>query len=177
MKIIKFSLVLISLFITTVSFAQLGEGKGSRGGSTMHTLNPQTYERTRGTSGTGSNIDVIYHKIFWRLNPDTSIGKYIKGSVQFNFKTTQASVSTITFDLRSVLLLDSIRFRGNQFLLNAGYTRTGNIVTLNLGTSLPTNFIDSFIVYYKGVPPAATAVEQGFQITTGTTAGNVLSTL
>ena len=182
MKIIKFSLVLISLFITTFSFAQLEEGKGTRGGTPTHGFNAQTFERSTGTSGTGSNIDVICHKIFWRLNPDSSAGKYIKGSVQFNFKTTQASVSTIKFDLRDVLLLDSIRFRTNQFTLNAGYTRSGNIVTLNLGTSLPTNFIDSFIVYYRGVPPNATAVEQGFQLTPASAVGNkspgnVLSTL
>ncbi len=162
------------------SIIHSSEGKGNRGTNdshTEHSFNPQVFERSTGTSGTGANIDVIYHKIFWRLNPDTAIGKYIKGSVQFNFKTTQSSVSAITFDLRSNLLLDSIRFRANKFTLNSGYTRAGNIVTLNLGTSLANNFIDSFIVYYRGVPPAATAVEQGFQITSGTTAGNVLSTL
>jgi Peptidase family M1 domain len=157
--------------------AQSLEGKANRNVNQGHNINSIIAARSQGTSGTGANIDVIYHKIFWRLNPDSAIGKYIKGSVQFNFKTTQASVSTITFDLHSVLLVDSIRFRSNQFTLGAGYTRSGNIVTLNLGTSLANNFIDSFIVYYRGVPPATSGAAQGFQITTGTTAGNVLSTL
>jgi hypothetical protein len=164
------------LFFTKIS-AQSLEGKDNRRSNPASNTNNPSTQRSSGTSGTGSNIDVIYHKIYWRLNPDTAAGKYIKGSVQFNFKTTQASVSTITFDLRSVLLVDSIRFRANQFTLGAGYTRSGNIVTVNLGTTLANNFIDSFIVYYRGVPPAINITEQGFQITTGTTAGNVLSTL
>jgi hypothetical protein len=173
-------ILLFFVFVSSFSMnssAQSLEGKANRNGSQTHTIDPMLMARSQGTSGTGSNIDVIYHKIFWRLNPDTSIGKYIKGSVQFNFKTTQASVSSINFDLRSVLLVDSIRFRTNKFTLGAGYTRAGNIVTVNLGTTLPINFIDSFIVYYKGVPPAKTAVEQGFQLTATTTAGRVLSTL
>jgi Peptidase family M1 domain len=170
--------LICTFFISNFTFAQSLERKGNRGNLQNLSENiSSNFDRSSGTSGTGSNIDVIYHKIFWRLNPDTSVGKYIKGSVQFNFKTTQASVTTITFDLRSVLLLDSIRFRNNQFTLGSGYTRSGNIVTLNLGTTLANNFIDSFIVYYKGVPPAISGAAQGFQITTGTTAGNVLSTL
>jgi Peptidase family M1 domain len=177
MKMRLLVLTTFFIFLANQLFAQSLEGKANRNANQPLNISSIIAARSTGTSGTGSNIDVIYHKIFWRLNPDTSIGKYIKGSVQFNFKTTQASVSTITFDLRSVLLVDSILFRSNKFTLGAGYTRTGNIVTLNLGTTLANNFIDSFIVYYKGVPPAILNTAQGFQITTGTTAGNVLSTL
>jgi Peptidase family M1 domain len=179
-----FTFLLLFILLSTFKVsAQSLEGKGNRNANQGHPISSMLVARSQGTSATGSNIDVIYHKIFWRLNPDSVIPttttsvKYIKGSVQFNFKTTQASVSTITFDLRSVLLVDSIRFRTNKFTLGAGYTRTGNVVTLNLGTTLVDNFIDSFIVYYQGVPPAKTVVEQGFQLTTGTTSGNVLSTL
>jgi hypothetical protein len=183
MKLNKLVLFFLLQFFCTGIIAQSLEGKADRNRSlantTLQNTSSEVLDRSSGTSGTGANIDVIYHKIFWRLNPDTSIGKYIRGSVQFNFKTTVASVTTITFDLRSVLFLDSIRFRSSKFTLGSGYTRTGDIVTVNLGTSLPINFIDSFIVYYQGVPPAISpsGLQQGFQITTGTSAGNVLSTL
>jgi Peptidase family M1 domain len=177
MKMRLLVLTTLFIFLGNQLFAQSLEKKGNRNANQPHSISSIIAARSQGTSGTGANIDVIYHKIFWRLNPDSAVGKYIKGSVQFNFKTTQASVSTITFDLRSVLLVDSIRFRANKFTLGSGYTRAGNIVTLNLGTTLSINFIDSFIVYYRGVPPAKTAVEQGFQLTTATTAGKVLSTL
>jgi hypothetical protein len=56
-----------------------------------------------GQSGTGANIDVLYHKIYWRINPDTTV-KYLKGYVQTNFKTIQDLVSAISFDLRDVIV-------------------------------------------------------------------------
>jgi hypothetical protein len=168
---------LMLLSLSKIVMAQDVEGKAFRNVDGSHPINFENLQRTKGTSGTGENIDVICHKIFWRLNPDTAAGKYIKGSVQFNFKTTQASVSTITFDLVSGLSLDSIRFRSNKFTLGAGYTRAGNIVTLNLGTTLANNFIDSFVVHYKGVPPAVSGAAQGFQLYADAVAGNVINTL
>ncbi len=122
-----------------------------------------------GQSGTGANIDVIYHKIFWRLNPDSGSViapiKYIRGSVQTNFKTITTNVSSITFDLRSSLVIDSIKFRTSKFIGSPNFTRSGNIVTLNLGVTLAaTGTIDSFTVFYQGVPPAVVGAAEGFQL-------------
>ncbi len=127
-----------------------------------------------GTSGTGANMDVIYHRIYWRINPDST--KYIKGFVQTNFKTIQANVSSISFDLRSVLIIDSVVFHNAQ-LPGANIVRAGNIVTLNLGTTLGIDVIDSFIVYYQGVPPSVSGSAQGYQRSTATTAGTYITTL
>lgn len=130
--------------------------------------------RTTGTSGTGANIDVLYHKVFWRINPDST--KYIKGSVQTNFKTSIANVSVITLDMNSVLVADSVTFRGAR--LPAGnITRSGNIITVNLGATLPINFIDSFTIFYKGVPPAVSGAAQGYQLINIAGAGNLINTL
>lgn len=132
------------------------------------------FTESTGTSGTGVNIDVIYHKIYWRINPDST--KYIKGYVQTNFKTIQSNVTTISFDLRSVLTIDSVVFHTAQ--LPAGnIVRTGNIVTITLGVTLDNNVIDSFIVYYQGVPPAASGAAQGYQKATSSTAGNYITSL
>jgi hypothetical protein len=135
--------------------------------------NGETIESS-GFSGTGANMDVLYHKIYWRINPDST--KYIKGSVQTNFKTIQNNVSVITFDLRNVLLIDSVIFRGTP-LPSGNITRSGNIVSVNLGATLPIHLIDSFIVYYQGVPPAASSSAQGYQKATSSTAGNYITTL
>ncbi len=129
---------------------------------------------TSGTSGTGDNINVLYHKIYWRINPDST--KYIRGSVQTNFKTIQAAVSTITFDLRSVLLVDSVRFRG-ALLPGASITRSGNILSIALGTSLANDFIDSLTIYYRGVPPAVSGAAQGYQRSSNGRVGNFITTL
>ena len=136
----------------------------------------ETADRTTGTSGTGANIDVIYHKVFWRINPDSV--KYIKGFVQTNFKTTLANVSNISFDLNAALVIDSIYFR-NAKLAAGNISRLGNTFSLALGVILPNNFIDSVKVFYRGTPPAPSGAAQGYQLNTSrtTTAGNVINTL
>ncbi len=124
---------------------------------------------TTGQSGTGANIDVKYHKIYWRINPDSAV-KYIKGYIQTNFQTIQANVSAITFDLNSVLTVDSVKFRGAK-LAAGNITRTGNILTISLGATLANNFIDSIWVYYQGTPPAVSGAAEGYQKATDLTSG------
>jgi hypothetical protein len=132
-------------------------------------------ENSTGTSGTGANIDVLYHKIYWRINPDSAV-KYIKGSVQTNFKTIQNNVSSISFDLRSGLIIDSIKFR-NLLLPTVNINHVSNIVTINLGITLTNNFIDSLIIFYQGTPPAVSGAAQGYQKTSTAAAGNYITTL
>lgn len=134
-----------------------------------------SFTESTGYSGTGANIDVLYHKIYWRINPDSTV-KYIKGSVQTNFKTIQNNVTDISFDLRSVLAVDSVRFRG-ALLPGGNITRSGNVVSIALGASLPIGFIDSLTIYYQGVPPNVVGAAQGYQRATNSGAGNYITTL
>ena len=62
-----------------------------------------------GFSGTGANIDVTYHRCNWRINPDSSV-KAIGGSVTTYFKTILNNVTSIDFDLNTVLTVTSVRF-------------------------------------------------------------------
>src|SRR4051812_3264000 len=61
----------------------------------------------------GSNIDVVYQRCNWRINPD-SYAKGIKGSVLTKFVTIQNGVTSVSFDMNSVLVLDSLRYRNNR---------------------------------------------------------------
>ena len=175
MKIKLFTLAVILFFINVKAIAQNGIAPANCrfNGVTNFVERPGEAQST-GTSGTGANIDVLYHKIYWRINPDSV--KYIKGSVQTNFKTIQANVSTISFDLRSGLTIDSIIFRNVQ-LPTASISHVSNIVTINLGVSLTNNFIDSLVIYYQGTPPAVSGAAQGYQKSTNATAGNFITTL
>jgi hypothetical protein len=182
----KIYFLLIVTFIISIEnqlFAQFFKGKVNRNVHQInkaHNLDSLISRRSSGTSGTGANIDVIYHKINWRINPDTSIGKYIKGSVQFNFRTTQPNVSTISFDIVSVLNIDSVKFRGVK-LLPTSIIRISNVATITLTATLANDFIDSFVVFYQGVPPDVSGAAQGFQLNTTRTgagaAGNVINSL
>ena len=175
MKLQLFSLLFIYFFISNQVAAQSPLRSQYIHSSPGASLN--LFERTSGTSGTGANIDVLYHKIFWRINPDSSV-KYIKGYVQTNFKTTSANVSSINFDLNSILAIDSVYFR-NAKLPAGSITRTGNIFSLALGATLVNDFIDSVKVYYQGTPPPVFGAAQGYQLNTSrtATAGNVINSL
>lgn len=175
MKTMPFFFLLIFLSVSITSLAQQEDLYNNQTTSAAAFHHRTQGPLSSGFSGTGANIDVIYHKIYWRINPDSSV-KYIKGFVQTNFKTIQSNVSTISFDLRDVLTIDSVIFR-NQQLAASNINRTGNIVTLTLGVTLPQNFIDSFRVYYQGTPPPAASAAQGYQRANSSTAGNYITTL
>lgn len=122
---------------------------------------PTVAPHTTGFSGTGANIDVKYYRCNWRINPD-SAAKGIKGHVVTYFQTIAANVTSISFDINSVLVIDSVRFRGAR--LPAGnVTRSGNIATIALGATLANAFLDSITIYYKGVPPAVSGQAEGYQ--------------
>jgi Peptidase family M1 domain/Secretion system C-terminal sorting domain len=176
-KILTIALTVLSTFSMSQTYAQERTALSShcRFNGVSENLNRPGETQSTGTSGTGANIDVLYHKIYWRINPDSSV-KYIKGSVQTNFKTIQNNVSAISFDLRSGLTIDSIKFR--NLLLPAGnINHASNIVTINLGVTLTNNFIDSLIIFYQGTPPAVSGAAQGYQKTSTAAAGNYITTL
>jgi Peptidase family M1 domain/Secretion system C-terminal sorting domain len=176
-KTLTIAVTFFSILATSKTYAQETTTLTSHcrfNGVSENLTQPGETEST-GTSGTGANIDVLYHKIFWRINPDSAV-KYVKGSVQTNFKTIQNNVSSISFDLRSGLTIDSIKFR-NLLLPTANINHVSNIVTINLGVTLANNFIDSLIIFYQGTPPAASGAAQGYQKTSTAAAGNYITTL
>jgi hypothetical protein len=122
-------------------------------------------QATSGFSGTGGNYNIIFERVFWRVNPDTAAGNYIKGVVDFKFKTVANNVTAISFDLRSTYTINYIKFRGVN-LPTANYSNTANKVMVTLGTTLGINTIDSLTISYQGVPPAASGAAQGFQTVT-----------
>ena len=95
----------------------------------------------------GDNYDLKYHRFDWNINPDTS---FISGEVTSYFVTNQASVNQISFDLSSVLVVDSVRYHSS--LINFNHTAS-NALIINLPSVLPLNTFDSVSVYYHGNPP------------------------
>jgi Peptidase family M1 domain/Secretion system C-terminal sorting domain len=176
-KIVTIALTIFAIFAISQTHAQetISHTSHCRFNGVSESSNRPGETESTGTSGTGANIDVLYHKIYWRINPDSAV-KYIKGSVQTNFKTIQNNVSSISFDLRSGLTIDSIKFR-SLLLPTASINHVSNIVTINLGVTLANNFIDSLIIFYQGTPPAVSGSAQGYQRGISAGAGNYITTL
>ncbi|MEN9609600.1 MAG: hypothetical protein RLZZ628_414 [Bacteroidota bacterium] len=97
-------------------------------------------------TGAGANYDVKYHRFYWEVNPSV---RYIKGSVTTYFKALE-KMDKMTFDLDTVLRVDSIRFH-NQLV---SYAQLPNkILEVNLSPQIIMGNLDSIQIYYQGIPP------------------------
>ncbi|HEV7782742.1 MAG TPA: M1 family aminopeptidase [Chitinophagaceae bacterium] len=155
-----------SLFILLLSCLQ---GAAQTDGTYQHPLRPApdtTISNSTGTSGTGSNINVIYNRINWTVNPNDA-SKNITGSVTIHFITTQPSVSMISLDLNKNSFNNgslSVTHHGNA--CTTGFPSTGNvnIVSITLPVLIPAiNTPDSITINYSGTPPPASGAAQGYQ--------------
>ena len=116
-----------------------------------------------GQSGTGANLDVVYQRINWTVDPRTT-NNTITGSVVIRFKTIAANVSTITFDLNSTSFNNGslvVTYHGSTI---AGRTLSANILSIPLPSAIvASGTLDSVTVAYSGIPPLASGAAQGYQ--------------
>lgn len=168
------TLAFLALLATVNTFAQTTPSNADQSSLYYHTprrsaaiMDAETGIASSGQSGTGGNYDVKYHKVFWRINPDSSI-KYIRGFVQTNFETITSGVTAISFDINAALIIDSVRFRGAR-LSAVNIARAGNVVTITLGATLANKTLDSIWIYYRGTPPAVVGAAEGYQVGTDAT--------
>ena len=107
----------------------------------------------------GDNIDVVYHRAYWEIDPAEV---YIKGSITSYFKPTVPQVSTISFDLSDSLHVDSVLY--HQQLIDF-YRIIPDQIEIVPGTVLPEGAIDSLTIFYQGIPQIGNghgSFEQGF---------------
>jgi hypothetical protein len=177
----KNHLLKIFLFSILVPvFVQAQEHRGNTHGGLPHQHRglPVTYfDPARSISGNGANINVVYHRINWRINPDSAL-KGIKGTIMTYFRTTAANVSSITFDMNTVALtVSQARFRGAN-LPGANIVESGNTLTINLGTTIAAiGTLDSIELNYAGAPPNPSGASIGYVKTTRATGRNVIYTV
>ena len=123
-------------------------------------FNSPTSQNSTGYSGTGANIDVVYYRCDWTINPGVS--KNISGTVTTYFKTTATNVSVITFDLNNLVF-------GSPVATYHGITCTSSfpstdIFSITLPSAISTiGTLDSVSITYTGTPPPVNSQEEGFQ--------------
>jgi len=148
---IKISITAILLFLSSSIFAQDHE--------------PTETQNSTGQSGTGANINVVYQRCNWTIDPRS--GKNISGTVTTYFKTTQANVSTLNFDLNknsfnNVSLV--VTYHGTACTKSFPGSGAVNIVNITLPTTIVAiNTLDSVSITYSGTPPGVSGAAQGYQ--------------
>ncbi len=118
-----------------------------------------------GNSGTGANIDVIYQRCDWNMNPTAS--KVVGGTITTYFKTITSNVSTLSFDLNKTSFNNaSLVVTYHSITCTRSFPSSGNVNILNI--TLPSNIpvsgtLDSISVTYSGTPPAVSGQAEGYQ--------------
>jgi aminopeptidase N len=92
-----------------------------------------------------NNFDVHYYRCRWEVDPAV---RYIRGAVSCHFKVTTAA-NTITLDLHSTLIVDSVYFRNNKI----SFQHAGNALQLQFPAVVNAQSKDSVTIFYQGVPP------------------------
>ncbi len=94
-----------------------------------------------------NNYDLKYHRFFWFIDPAQ---RYISGSVTSYLTPTSDQISSIQFELKADLTVDSVFYAGKK----TEYSHTDSLVTISLNPSLPNGLLDSVAVFYHGIPPS-----------------------
>ena len=93
-----------------------------------------------------NTYDLIYHNIFWEIDPTQN---YIKGWVESHAKF-RSDQNRIQFDLYDALTVDSVEVSGQI----ATFTHTNDLLTINALQAWNAGEIADVKVYYQGVPAA-----------------------
>lgn len=178
----KFSFFILTFFLSSYfTFSQTNtEGTfyhkdilGLNGGINAGTT-------STGNSGTGSNINVVYHRCNWTANPNDAT-KTLTGNVTTYFTTIVNNVSTINFDFNETSFNNAslqVLYHGNN--CSFSFPSSGNVDILNitLPAAIPTTgTLDSVTINYVGIPPAAIGNAEGYQRKQDASSNNYIYTL
>jgi hypothetical protein len=169
----NFYAALALLFVVHTSFAQISPAYND-----MREKEMQSQQTMFGGEGpfteaiNGLDYDQIYARMELRFNPDTSIssGKYVWGSITTYFKTGISNFNSITFDMASALICDSVYYHGVK-LSSGNIVEQVDTLKITLPNIATIGTLDSVKVFYKGVPPVVTDFGGSTGFVRGGTAG------
>lgn len=97
-------------------------------------------------SVSSNNFDVNFYRCEWYIDPAV---RKISGTVTSYFTLTSAS-NSITYDLSSILTVDSVIMRGNKISFNHA---PNNALQIIFPATIAGGQKDSVSIFYKGIPP------------------------
>lgn len=170
---VLFTLYVISAFTqnnSEATFYHRGSTFGNIGATPLST----------GNSGTGANIDVVYHRCNWTADPDDAT-KTLKGNVTTYFKTIANNVSSISFDFNNTSFNnDSLIVLYHGTACSFSFPLSGNLDVLIIAlpvTLASAGILDSVTIKYEGIPPAENNNALGYQRDVDAASNNYIYTL
>lgn len=150
-------LLSILIFLSTSLYAQQSDY--------YHPVKVASNSDFTGYSGTGANLDVVYQRIDWTVDPRLATNT-LTGTVVIYFKTIAANVSAINFDLNKNSFNNgslSVYYHGSPCLFSFPSSGNVNIINITIPNIPAINTVDSVTINYSGIPPAPSGSAQGYQ--------------
>jgi aminopeptidase N len=135
---------LFFLFFSICSLSAFGQSFSTKDIAAMEANSHQRIMQAEGSSLASGNFDVKYYRCQWEVDPAV---RYIKGAVTVYFTLNSPSTS-ITLDLMSPLVTDSVKQRG----IALSFSQANNGLQINFPVPVNTGTLDSVSIFYKGVP-------------------------
>ncbi len=136
---------LLILFLNYTAFSQVQEIKSSEEISEIERSAHAAYFLNGSRTIASQNFNIHYMRCIWEVDPAI---RYISGSVTMYFTMTENATS-VTLDLKSPLIADSITQQNSQL----SFSQPLDALLINFPTSIPAGTVDSFTIYYHGIPP------------------------
>jgi len=95
--------------------------------------------------------DVKYHRLEFKVNPAV---QYVNGVVTTHF-VANTNLTQLEFDLSVLLSVDSVKYHGSMV---PATQLTGDILQVDLPSSITAGTLDSVSIYYQGAPPLASGL-------------------
>lgn len=96
-------------------------------------------------SAASQNFNIHYMRCVWQVDPAI---RYINGAITMYYEISE-NTNSITLDLKSPLLTDSVIQRNNQLT----FSQPSDLLTINFTNTVSAGTKDSITVFYKGIPP------------------------
>ncbi len=151
MNYIKLSIIALIIFFSASISAQKPISLIEKDIINQTAINQCSHTKQKFFSSTTSsfaanNIDLKYHRMRWNIDP--AVLK-ISGSVFTLFETTENNVNEITFELDTLMQVDSVLYHGQKisFADSGAY-----LLNLYLPSELPNATLDSIEIFYQGIP-------------------------
>lgn len=141
MRIFLFSLLISAIHVTAQSPASVEDIAAMEGRNHTRLFN------AKDITGASTNFDTKYYRCEWEV--DLAV-RAITGKVTSYYVLT-AATGSISFDLMSPLVVDSVTQRGTKI----SFAHTSNVLEINFPAIVAANTLDSVSIYYHGVPRVA----------------------
>ncbi|HKJ42369.1 MAG TPA: M1 family aminopeptidase [Sunxiuqinia sp.] len=137
----------LALVIGTILFPLFGKTQDFGSHDKMPFMESRSYLKKANfiEDSTYTNWDLVFQRMNWKVDPAI---RAISGEITSYFKPLIANFSSVKFDLKDNMTVDSVKYH----VASKNFTHESDKITIDFQSALSPNTLDSISVWYHGVP-------------------------